>query len=99
MVVPSAGKAGDEPRLGRDRGHAGLERYGDKRVRVGDEQLIPDERHAEGGFQVADQGRPEFGGAVTVRIAKQSDAVRTRHGGAGLLLELLEEIALDPWRS
>ena len=98
MVIPARRQVRHEPRRGRYGRLTKLERHGDERIGIGDEQLLADQRHSERRAQPADQGRADLRHAVAIGIAKQGDSVRARHRGAGLLLELLEKVPLDSGR-
>ena len=99
MIDGATGQIRDLGRRPLNRGRALVVAHPHDRVAVGDVKLVADERHAERRHQIGQKHRANFRDAVAVHIAQQHDAIRARHRAAGPLLELLEEPALDAFRS
>ena len=71
-------------------------RHAHQRVGVGDIQRIADQGHAEWRGQVFQECGLEFGHAIAVGVAQQTDAVGTGHAATGLLHHRAHDLALDP---
>ena len=96
MVDRAAGQVDQLGGLGGDPRLSGLVRIADDRVGVGDVQVAPDQRDAEGMDQMVEQHRAQLGLAVAVRIAEQGDAHRPLRARAGMVLDPAHHQLLGP---
>ncbi len=104
VIERTAGEVGHFASRFGDAGRAGFIGEGHQGIRVRDIERLADQRHAEGRVQAFEKRFAQFGDAIAIGIAQQTDPVRARRRGAGTFHHehhhpSLEAAAiLGPWR-